>query len=340
MSVVTFEVIGTPAPQGDKSAIIRGGKPRMIEGKSGGARQRHKSWRAAVADVARDVSEHNDVDAPLDGALHLEVEFRCAMPASRPKRIQTLGECRHHDHADGGTMNRTVALDLLVQNPDNPRDTLGDVTELAASIVAIGLLQPLLVVEHEDEGYMVVDGHRRLAAMQSVGYAEPIAVVVTEMDRTQRLVAAVAAGAFTRRLSAIERARAFKQLRDDAGLTQGQIAERVGCSIVTVNIAMRLLDLDEDSIADVEAGRLSAQQAIKRVRQSAPKPQGRKPRVARIPDPNEHPLDLTICLTVAGSTDDTRFGRDVSGWFERQHQLGRIPHSAHIVSIDDWRATA
>lgn len=88
---VTFEVLGTPAPQGDKSAVMIGGKPRLIEGRRTGGRERHKSWRAAVADAARDVAGHDDVAAPLDGALHLEVEFRCAMPASRPKRIQAAG---------------------------------------------------------------------------------------------------------------------------------------------------------------------------------------------------------------------------------------------------------
>lgn len=89
--MIVFEVTGTPAPQGDKSAILRGGKPRLIEGKSGAARDRHKTWRATVADAARDVAGHDDVPAPLDGALHLDVEFRCAMPASRPKRIQAIG---------------------------------------------------------------------------------------------------------------------------------------------------------------------------------------------------------------------------------------------------------
>lgn len=56
-----------------------------------------------------------------------------------------------------------VRLDQLAQNPDNPRETLGDLDDLAASIAAVGVLQRLLVSPLGDGFYMVVDGHRRYA---------------------------------------------------------------------------------------------------------------------------------------------------------------------------------
>lgn len=227
---------------------------------------------------------------------------------------------------------RLVGLSELVENPDNPRDTLGSVKELAASIIEIGLLQPLLVVPAES-GYMVVDGHRRLAAMRSVAYDRPIPVIVTEMDRTARVIAAVSAGAYTLKLNSIERARAFKALRDEHGLTQTEIARRCGCSQATVNMSLRLLDVDKETQAKLESGELSAMQAIKHLRATARRPQGRK---SYVPDPNQHVVDLTLCLTVVGSTDARVLGKDISTWVERQHALRQVPHSTHIVSVDDW----
>jgi len=51
---VTFEILGLPAPQGSKSAVIRGDKPHLIEGASRASRERHVNWRSAVAEAARD----------------------------------------------------------------------------------------------------------------------------------------------------------------------------------------------------------------------------------------------------------------------------------------------
>lgn len=79
-----FEIIGLPAPQGSKSAVMIGGKARLIEGKGSAGRNRHKDWRTTVASVARDVADTTP-EAPLDGPLHLDVIFRFPMPASRKK---------------------------------------------------------------------------------------------------------------------------------------------------------------------------------------------------------------------------------------------------------------
>lgn len=85
---VELEIIGTPSPQGSKTRMPNGA---MLDGKSRGARERHKSWRQAIAETARDVADHDDVDAPLDGALELDVEFRFAMPKSRPAAVRDAG---------------------------------------------------------------------------------------------------------------------------------------------------------------------------------------------------------------------------------------------------------
>lgn len=86
--LAAFEVIGLPAPQGSHSAVMRGGRPSVIAGSSKAGRAKHKAWRAAVADVARDVAE----DRPHDGPLAVDITFRMPMPASRPKRVRDAGE--------------------------------------------------------------------------------------------------------------------------------------------------------------------------------------------------------------------------------------------------------
>lgn len=89
-TVVEFEVLGHPAPQGDKSAVLIAGKPRLIEGRRGSGRERHATWRTVVADAARDIAADLD-GVPLDGALGLSVEFRFPMPASRSKTARARG---------------------------------------------------------------------------------------------------------------------------------------------------------------------------------------------------------------------------------------------------------
>lgn len=88
MSDVSFEIIGDPKAQGSKVAFLAGGKARMKEA----AGQPHATWRNQVAQVAAEVAQHDDIPAPLDGPLTLEVEFRFRMPKSRPARIRALGE--------------------------------------------------------------------------------------------------------------------------------------------------------------------------------------------------------------------------------------------------------
>lgn len=89
--IVSFHVLGVPAPQGSKSAVVRGGHAVVIEGASKGQRDRHRNWRSAVAEAARDALSTHGLTAALDGPLHLTVTFRHPMPASRPKRIREHG---------------------------------------------------------------------------------------------------------------------------------------------------------------------------------------------------------------------------------------------------------
>jgi Holliday junction resolvase RusA-like endonuclease len=82
--VISFEVHGTPKPQGSMKAFAVGGKARMKA--SGGTE--FAAWRNAVAEAAR---RQADEHGTLDGPLSLDVVFRFPMPASRPKKVRDRG---------------------------------------------------------------------------------------------------------------------------------------------------------------------------------------------------------------------------------------------------------
>lgn len=108
-ALVEFEVLGVPAPQGSKTAITIGGKARLIEGGSDTGRTKHKAWRTAVAEAARDVAADHDQAAPFDGPLYLSIEFRFPMPKSRPARARAAGRWPHTVKPDLDKVLRATA---------------------------------------------------------------------------------------------------------------------------------------------------------------------------------------------------------------------------------------
>ena len=112
-AVIRFEVEGTPAAQGSKSAVLIGGKARLIEGKGTAGREKHRSWRVAVAQAARDVASRDDVDAPFDGPLAVELLLRFRMPQSRPAWLRKIGIGWHTTKPDSDKVAR-ACLDALV----------------------------------------------------------------------------------------------------------------------------------------------------------------------------------------------------------------------------------
>ena len=85
---------------------------------------------------------------------------------------------------------RFISVSDIVPHPENPRKDVGDVTELADSIKANGIMQNLTVVPHEEDGrhcYRVIIGHRRLAAAKAAGLEEVPCVVSTDDVRPRRI---------------------------------------------------------------------------------------------------------------------------------------------------------
>lgn len=154
---------------------------------------------------------------------------------------------------------REIDLDLLRPNPDQPRQTVEDakLDELAQSIRTHGVIQPIVVTERDGEpGFEIVAGERRWRAAQRAGLLR-VPVVVREMPRTRRLEVALIENIQRENLNPIEEAAAYRQLADEFGMTQQQIAEAVGKERATVANYQRLLGLPGEVQADVAAGRLA-----------------------------------------------------------------------------------
>jgi ParB/RepB/Spo0J family partition protein len=190
-----------------------------------------------------------------------------------------------------------LQLDQLRPNPDNPREVLGDLDELAASIAAIGVLQRLLVTPTDDGAFMVVDGHRRYWSMRSIDYSDPIPVEVRNMTRADALAAAVAAGTFTRPISPIDQARAFRAL-EAMGLTRAQIEQRTGCNQPTISLRLRLLDLSPAQQRAVHEGRMTLHEAKLATYQLGRRAPDKSPRQRRkLPSSSTVDPDGDVCPT-------------------------------------------
>jgi ParB family chromosome partitioning protein len=142
-------------------------------------------------------------------------------------------------------------------SPENPRDHLEDIAELAQSIRENGLIQPIVVQRVPCEaGYRIVAGHRRHAAVQKLGWAKVPCVVRRDMLPDDELLAMLVENGQRADLDPIEEARALQRLVD-GGLPVAEVARKVGRSVATVNSRLLLLQLPANEQEEVRAGHFS-----------------------------------------------------------------------------------
>jgi ParB family chromosome partitioning protein len=152
----------------------------------------------------------------------------------------------------------TARLGEITTNPDQPRRRFEPeaLAALADSIRRHGLLQPL-VVRRTADGFELIAGERRLRAAQQAGLDE-VPIVVRTATPPERLELALIENLQREALTALEEAEAYRLLMDVYGLTQDDIARRVGKSRPAVANALRLLALPEVVKAQLENNELSA----------------------------------------------------------------------------------
>lgn len=152
----------------------------------------------------------------------------------------------------------TVPVTEIVRSPWQPRQSFDEnaLRELADSIKANGIIQPLVCRKLDDGRFELIGGERRLRAAGLAGLTH-VPVILVEAEDRKAAELAIVENIQRADLNAIEEAEGYRTLADRFGLTQGEVAERVGKARPTIVNALRLLDLPDETKAMVADGRLS-----------------------------------------------------------------------------------
>lgn len=158
-----------------------------------------------------------------------------------------------------GAYFEEVAVEAITPNPRQPRQVFDDdlLTELADSIRAVGLLQPVVVRRVEPGRYEIVMGERRWRACQLAGL-DVVPAIVRETPDTDLLRDALIENLHREQLNPLEEAAAYQQLLDDFHATHDELARRIGRSRPHISNTIRLLNLPSAVQKRVAAGVLSA----------------------------------------------------------------------------------
>jgi len=148
---------------------------------------------------------------------------------------------------EAGSALLDVPVNAVGPNPKQPRTRFDDeaIASLAASIREVGILQPLVVRRSGDGRYELIAGERRLRAAKAAGLAT-VPIVLRDSEDADLLREALIENIHREDLNPIEQAEAFRQLLEELGLKQDELAERVGVSRSHIANTIRLLGLPLD----------------------------------------------------------------------------------------------
>ncbi len=172
-----------------------------------------------------------------------------------------IGTNKNIDQNNSNNLQRSeqyqeIAIDKIVSNPGQPRRAFDDdaLSELAASIKAVGIVQPV-VVRRTAAGFEIIAGERRWRAARMAGLRK-IPAVVREAGDAESLELALIENLSREDLNPIDAARAYASLQEDFGITQEELAAKLGRSRSAVANTLRLLDLPDEIQSFIEQGRL------------------------------------------------------------------------------------
>lgn len=196
--------------------------------------------------------------APIPAALPIvaPVETTPPVPTPAPMPVRRALEPATSRHPRQGLYE--IPVELVDANPHQPRHHFNQesLDDLVQSIRQHGIIQPL-VVTREGERYQLIAGERRLRASKQLGLAT-VPAVVRDSQELEQLELAIVENVQRQDLNAVEEAYAYQQLADEFGLTQDQIAQKVGKSRTTVANAIRLLSLPTDMLSALREGKITA----------------------------------------------------------------------------------
>lgn len=159
---------------------------------------------------------------------------------------------------EGSEAIQEINIDEIVVNDKQPRKDFDEekLEELAASMEQHGVLQPV-ILRRVSRGYELVAGERRWRAAAKAGIKK-IPAVIKELSDGDVLEIALIENLQREDLNPIEEASAYKQLMDEFGLTQEELAKRVGKSRSQIANTLRLLNLEEEILKFILEGKLTA----------------------------------------------------------------------------------
>lgn len=169
---------------------------------------------------------------------------------------------RNSDGAKGSKRLVEVNVASIHPNPYQPRATFDEesIAELAQSIQQVGLLQPLLV-RKVDDGYELVAGERRLRAVTSLGMEKVACIVQKDIEDESSAMMALIENLQREDLHYLEEAQCYQKLLETYGLTQEELANRLGKSQSSIANKLRLLKLSDEVKAAMTEKRLSERHA-------------------------------------------------------------------------------
>ena len=165
--------------------------------------------------------------------------------------------------ADSGYQNdetgvKTIKIGEIEPNRNQPRKDFSheELEELAESIKKYGVMSPIIVKKTSD-GYTIIAGERRWRAARMAELDE-VPVIIKDVDQLTAAEMSIVENIQRTDLNPVEEANAYKTLTEEYGLTQEEIAEKIGKSRSSVANSMRLLDLSEGALSLLSQGKISS----------------------------------------------------------------------------------
>ncbi len=162
---------------------------------------------------------------------------------------QTVG-MRHDAHyvealaaSSGAPVGRLIRIEQLDPNPDQPRQVMGDLSELMASIAEKGIIEPL-IVRQRGERFQIIAGERRYQAASQVGIRE-VPVIIRDVDDGELIEIALIENIQRKDLTALEESEAIHSLGDTFSYTHEELARRLGKSRTSITESLTLNAIPE-----------------------------------------------------------------------------------------------
>ena len=183
---------------------------------------------------------------------------------------QTVG-MRHDAHyvealtaSSGAPVGRLIPIDQLDPNPDQPRQVMGDLSELMASIAEKGIIEPL-IVRQRGERFQIIAGERRYQAASQVGLRD-IPVIIRDVDDGELVEIALIENIQRKDLTAFEESEAIESLGETFSYTHEELARRLGKSRTSITESLTLNSMPDTvkslcRLAEIESKSLLVQVA-------------------------------------------------------------------------------